>query len=196
MSKAQGGSGHPKQFYVAIGTLEMKLPTLVDLLRALSAQDPSLAVLIVCNSRDTLDELVRSLAELERTIDYLHADLCNDARRDALGRFASSESNVLVCTDVCLPREASGEAPTAAQLLVNYDTPGRRDQHGRRVACLAGGTALSSSSGSGSGGGGLIINFVAAGEVSSLKSLETMAGTRIEELPLNLSECFEGLRAA
>jgi len=35
-------------------------------------------------------------------------------------------SHILVMTDSCLPMQALGEAPLSAQVLINYDLPGKK----------------------------------------------------------------------
>ncbi|KAK9908317.1 hypothetical protein WJX75_005955 [Coccomyxa subellipsoidea] len=79
-----------QQFYVAVGSSDMKMTTLVDLLLALQANGPfSMAVL--CGSRDTLDTLVSCLTPIHRTeVHYLHSDLSDDERRSVQGRFSQS----------------------------------------------------------------------------------------------------------
>lgn len=55
----------PQQYYVAVGSRESKLKTLVDLLRALEGQrQGQLAVAITCSSRDSLESTVFSLVEV------------------------------------------------------------------------------------------------------------------------------------
>ena len=66
-----------REFYLAVGNTTMKLPTLRNLLQALDAQEPNLCALIVCNSRDTLDELASALTWRVRVLRF--------ALRHALG---------------------------------------------------------------------------------------------------------------
>ncbi|CAL8463217.1 g2751 [Coccomyxa elongata] len=79
-----------QQYYVAVGSSEMKMTTLVDLLLALQANGP-FGMAILCGSRDTLDTLVSSLTTIQRTeVHYLHSDLSDDARSGVLSRFSRS----------------------------------------------------------------------------------------------------------
>ncbi len=200
MAEAAGGDRKASRwYYIAVGNTRMKLPTLTTLLDSLDAaggQEASdLAVVIVCNSRDTLDELVGALSGLERyACHHLHSDMHAQWRKKVLDGFncalgasgASAPRKILLSSDVCLPREALRRN---ARVLINYDLPGKRDQLLRRTSLLSG--AGTSGSGSGSGSGPTFINFLVANEASMLKSLESFASQRVEELPLVLSDIFK-----
>ncbi|KAF8058872.1 hypothetical protein HT031_005440 [Scenedesmus sp. PABB004] len=70
-----GAAGGVKMFYVAVGTVEAKLPTLVELLQALRV-DPRLACAVACSSRDSVDAVVHALASCQGfSVAVLHADL-------------------------------------------------------------------------------------------------------------------------
>lgn len=69
----------PQQYYVAVGRAESRLPTLLDLLQAISESSPpaeALTVVICCSSRDTCDETIHSLAQgTSFALACLHADM-------------------------------------------------------------------------------------------------------------------------
>jgi len=196
-----------RQYYIAVGNARMKLPTLTNLLNSLDAAGSrDLAVVIVCNSRDTLDELVGALSGLQRyACHYLHSDMHAQWRKKVLDGFNGDSGDsgqdaprkILLSSDVCLPR---GEPlRRGARLLINYDLPGKREQLLRRVSLLLGDASSSgggdsgkgSGVGSGVGIGPTFINFLVANEASMLKSLENFASQKVEELPLVLSDIFE-----
>ncbi|QDZ19295.1 helicase C-terminal domain-containing protein [Chloropicon primus] len=176
--------GH-RHYYLAVGNPAMKLPTLTNLLNELDAQEPTLSVVVVANSRDTLDELVSSISSLGYETSFLHSDMHSGWRRSVLEGFnetsgaggSRSKMAVLVSSDVCMPVPASGELRTRVRLLVSYDIPSRKEEQQLRATCVA--------------EGGILINVLAANEVSMLKSLEGLAGAAVEEIPLILSELFE-----
>ena len=177
-----------KHYYVAVGSTAMKLLTLTNLLSALATQEPNLVAVLVCNSRDTLDEVVSALSKSE---DYdccfLHSDMHSGWRRRVLDNFNSNNENtgsgmkILLSSHVCLPREE--ELKRSVRLLINYDIPMKKEHHLRRVSSCIGANN--------NGRRAISINFLAANEVSMLKSLEAYASQRIEEMPMILSEIFQ-----
>ena len=76
-----------REFYLAVGNTTMKLPTLRNLLQALDAQEPNLCALIVCNSRDTLDELASALTSGGYECSVLHSDMHSGWRKAVLDGF-------------------------------------------------------------------------------------------------------------
>jgi superfamily II DNA/RNA helicase len=191
-----------RHYYVAVGTEEQKLPTLRNLLHALRLQEPDLSMIIVCNSRDTLDELVCTLSKLNYDCDVLHSDMHSGWRQSVLDNFNASRSRpdpiqddseraetaaaptqsnlkILVSSDVCLPKPSAEELKRNVTMLINYDIPTRKDQHLKRLSCV-------------SGSKGIFIHILVANEVGMLKPLETFTSQTIEEMPLILSDIFQG----
>lgn len=198
----QEAARHHRHYYVAVGSRPMKLPTLLTLLKALDVSEPNLSVLIVCNARDTLDEVASALVKAHEACSYLHSDMNSSWRKAVLEAFNEAKEALLteeeeeggsappkkgmallVSSDVCLPRPSSGELSRPARVLINYDIPTKKEEHHQRACCLS------------RSPGGIAINVLAANEVSQIKHLESFTGQTIEEMPLRLSELFESAGA-
>ena len=189
-----------RHYYVAVGTEGQKLPTLGNLLHALDVQKPDLSMILVCSSRDTLDELASTLSKLKYDCDVLHSDMHSGWRKSVLDKFnesrgppggdrndaespQQSKMKILVSSDVCLPKpSAESELKRNVTMLINYDIPTKKEQHMKRVSCI-------------SGSKGIFIHFLVANEVGMLKPLETFTSQTIEEMPLVLSDIFQGFDA-
>lgn len=54
-----------QQYYVAVGTVQVKLVTLLDLLSAVRAdRDVPLTVAVCCSARDTCDAIIVALSQV------------------------------------------------------------------------------------------------------------------------------------
>ena len=80
----RGTGGDSRHYYLAVGNTTMKLPTLTNLLHALSYTEPNLCVIIVCNCRAQLDELVSALTKLRYECSCLHSDMHSKWRKAVL----------------------------------------------------------------------------------------------------------------
>ncbi|KAK9804937.1 hypothetical protein WJX73_000801 [Symbiochloris irregularis] len=71
-----------KQFYVAVGTPEAKLPTLAELVSYLALASPSkpFGAAVLCNSRDALDSVATELSIPANKLYIMHTDLELDDR--------------------------------------------------------------------------------------------------------------------
>lgn len=208
--------GAPRQYYVAVGSADVKLATLVDLLLAVQAGGP-VALAVHCGARDSLDEVAAGLAALESTsVTCLHADLSDSERVTALADFVkrarpappdatestSAEAtsaagsgaaggngaHVLVVSDVGLRALEGRGMPPPPPLLLHYDLPARKDVYTRRaaVANRARGWA---------GRPAIVVYFVVAGQVADFRAVEEHAGgggTAIAEMPVHVAELFGG----
>ena len=203
----RGAGGDSRHYYLAVGNTTMKLPTLTNLLHALSYTEPNLCVIIVCNCRAQLDELVSALTKLRYECSCLHSDMHSKWRKAVLDGFNNNENSpptaedredggaeeegggegdgkpkggmsILLSSDVCLPRPSSEELTRDVRLVINYDIPMKKEQHLKRVKCILGSR-------------GIFINFLVANEVSMLKALESYTAPQsVEEMPLILSDLF------
>lgn len=199
-----------REFYLAVGNTTMKLPTLRNLLQALDAQEPNLCALIVCSSRDTLDELASALTSGGYECSVLHSDMHSGWRKAVLDGFneegrrrrGSKGDDEGVGEASVAPdhwedaREGEGKMPIllSSDVCLPRTTAGelRRavrllisfDAPTRREDHHLRAACVSS--------GGILINVLAANEASMLKSLcsFTPAGKKVEELPLILSDLF------
>eukprot|EP00268_Persea_americana_P001027 TRINITY_DN10305_c0_g2_i4.p1 TRINITY_DN10305_c0_g2~~TRINITY_DN10305_c0_g2_i4.p1 ORF type:complete len:239 (+),score=48.46 TRINITY_DN10305_c0_g2_i4:102-719(+) len=187
----------PRHYYVAVDRLQFKMETLVDLL-GVAGRHHSLPIALCCSSRDELDAVCSTVSNLSYiSLASLYSDLAEAERILILEKFrrATSEWNqnighledgcengdqeqksfMIVVTDACLPVVASGEAPIAAHILINYELPTKKETYLRRIStCLA--------------ADGVVINMVVGGEVVTLKGIEESSGLIIAEMPINISE--------
>ncbi|XXG86650.1 hypothetical protein AAC387_Pa11g1506 [Persea americana] len=187
----------PRHYYVAVDRLQFKMETLVDLL-GVAGRRHSLPIALCCSSRDELDAVCSTVSNLSYiSLASLYSDLAEAERILILEKFrrATSEWNqniehledgcengdqgqksfMIVVTDACLPVVASGEAPIAAHILINYELPTKKETYLRRIStCLA--------------ADGVVINMVVGGEVVTLKGIEESSGLIIAEMPINISE--------
>ncbi|XP_078165078.1 initiation factor 4A-like protein isoform X1 [Carex rostrata] len=187
-----------RHYYLAVDRLQFKMETLVDLLEVAGKQ-PSLPIVICCSSRDELDAVCSTVANLSYiSFSPLYSDQAEIERASILEKFrlatlqwnqkysvlsldcmepehATRKSCMVVTTDACLPSSALGEASLTAHLLINYELPTKKETYCRRTSsCLA--------------ADGIVINMVVGGEVATLRALEETSGLIITEMPISISE--------
>lgn len=187
-----------KQYYVAVDRLQLKMGTLVDLMKVLGRKQ-GLPLIMCCSSRDSLDMVCSHFSSSQRmSVSCLHSDLSEGERASILEQFQKdvaawnllsedvgvkpeeAQSHLLVATDACLPSQALAEAPLFARLLINYDLPVKKETYQRRLgACFGHSTA---------GSPGIVINMLVGGEVALLRSIEEGLGIIIEEMPIQIFE--------
>jgi len=79
-----------RQYYVAVGSMKVKLETLLDLLQALQAERP-INLVLHAGSRDTLDEMVANLAtQPSCSVTCLHAGQSEAVAAAAAAAFKTS----------------------------------------------------------------------------------------------------------
>ncbi|XP_058089396.1 ATP-dependent RNA helicase fal1 [Magnolia sinica] len=187
-----------RHYYVAVDRLQFKMETLVDLL-GVAGRRPSLPIVLCCSSRDELDAVCSTIANLPYiSLTSLYSDLAEAERASILEKFRQAtlewnqnitvhpedeyetgnqepKSHMIVVTDACLPVLAAGEAPISARILINYELPTKKEMYLRRIStCLA--------------ADGIVMNMVVGGEVVTLKGIEEGSGLVIAEMPINISE--------
>lgn len=202
-----------KQYYVAVGTADAKLATLLDLLQALHA-NRRLALAVCCSSRDSLDDVVAGLAAVRRFRVFPVFSDMSQAERDTVlegfqaMRAAETEPNNNTPEDPQSDDHTGHDARQARdnslacvlvatdvvlkamrlslglELIVHYDLPPRKDVYISRVSTLFGGGRERK------GGLHVSINFIVAGQLDQFRSLEGFSSHPIEVMPIHISDVF------
>eukprot|EP00250_Pteridium_aquilinum_P001675 c11877_g1_i1 orf=69-656(+) len=189
-----------KQYYVAVDRQQLKMGTLVDLMKVLGRKQ-GLPLIMCCGSRDSLDALCSHFSSSQHmSVNCLHSDLSEAERFSILEQFQKAvadwnrsleegnvnmetqeaHSDLLVVTDACLPSQALAESPLCARLLINYDLPMKKEAYQRRLAACLGHPAVGSI--------GIVISLLVGGEVALLRNIEEGCGIIIEEMPIQIFE--------
>lgn len=71
--------------------------------------------------------------------------------------------------------------PLGARVVINYDLPGTKEEHNRRLTKTIGGSSPESPSGA-------AIHFVVAGQIAAFRSLEKLANAPIHEMPVHAAD--------
>ena len=138
-----------------------KTPMLLALLR----QHAAGTFLIFTQTRRGADRLARILTANKHQVVTLHSDRNQSQRNKALASFRSGRVRVLVATDVA----ARGIDVDDISFVVNYEVPATADDYIHRV----GRTARA-------GRDGAALTLVSPEEESTLRTIEQVAGIRLE----------------
>jgi len=158
-----------KQFYVAVECEDLKLDTLCDLYETLNITQ----AIIYCNTRRKVDWLTDKMSQRDFTVSAMHGEMNQTERELIMTEFRSGSSRVLVSTDLL----ARGIDVYQVSLVINYDLPSNRENYIHRIGR------------SGRfGRKGVAINFVTNEDVGVLREIETFYNTKIEEMPMNVSD--------
>jgi ATP-dependent RNA helicase DeaD len=76
-------------------------------------------VIVFCNTKSKVDEVVEELLQRGYEAEGLHGDMRQQARTNVMTKFRSSHTNILVATDVA----ARGIDVSGVDAVVNYDIP-------------------------------------------------------------------------
>ncbi|GMH37343.1 hypothetical protein BSKO_05221 [Bryopsis sp. KO-2023] len=202
-----------KQYYVAVGTADAKLATLLDLLQALHA-NKKLALAVCCSSRDSLDNVIAGLAAVRRfRVFPVFSDMSEAERNTVLESFqatraAETEPNNSAPDDPELDEQTGHDArqtrdnslacvlvatdvvlkamklSLGLELIVHYDLPPKKDVYISRVSTLFG------SGRERRGGLHVSINFIVAGQLEQFRNLEGFSSHPIEVMPIHISDVF------
>eukprot|EP00210_Caulerpa_lentillifera_P008821 g8417.t1 len=190
-----------RQFYVAVGTSDIKLATLIDLIQALFAnENRSLAV--CCNSRDSLDNIIHAIsATKQHTIFTIFSDMTLAEKQNVLTEFQNcvkrtgsvdlerglsanagdgSSSCILVATDYSLSNLVQS---LELDIAINYDLPHSKEMMVRRFGSLFGTNASQRCH-------CLVINFVVADAIEKFRNYEEMCEQTINVMPLHVADIF------
>ena len=158
-----------KQYFVAVGEEEWKFDTLTDIFDQLIVTQ----CVIFCNSRKKVDWLAAKMKEACFTVVSMHGEMPQKDRDSIMQDFRRGSSRVLITTDIW----ARGIDVQQVSLVVNYDLPLDRENYIHRIGR------------SGRfGRKGVAVNFVKEPEVGVIREIEKFYGTRIDEMPADMSE--------
>jgi translation initiation factor 4A len=153
-----------KQFYIDCEKNEYKFETLCDLYSLISVSQ----TIIYCNHYQCVDQLTRKLQENNFKVSCIHGNMDIAAREEAMKKFRSMESRVLISTDLL----GRGIDVQQVSVVINYDLPlkiesyihriGRSGRHGRK---------------------GTAINLINASDSRRVKEIEQYYNTLVEPLP-------------
>lgn len=123
-------------------------------------------MLVFCNTKRMVDELVEKLQERGMSAEALHGDLRQSQRNAVMARFRSGVVNVLVATDVA----ARGIDVNNVDAVFNYDLPTNTEYYVHRI----GRTGRA-------GKKGKSLTFVGSRDFSALKEIEKYTKSKISK---------------
>jgi ATP-dependent RNA helicase DbpA len=135
----------------------MRLPTLAGALQ----QPGRVPALVFCNTKQTVEQVARALAEEGHAAGYLHGGLTQPERDLMLARFRNRSLNVLVATDVA----ARGIDVSGLMAVVNYELPFEPETYVHRI----GRTARA-------GAEGMALSLHGVAEARRLAAIEALSG--------------------
>jgi len=158
-----------KQYYVYVEKEEWKLDTLCDLYETMTITQS----VVYCNTRRKVEFVAEQLRQRHIPVSALTGENSCDERKKILEDFRCGASRILITTDLL----ARGIDVACISLVINYDLPINRENYVHRIGR------------SGRfGRKGVAINFVAEQDVQTLKDIEGFYNTRIDELPMEISD--------
>ncbi len=150
-----------------------------SLLKNLIADKPSYSSIIVfASTKKKVSELVRALSGQGYKVEAVSSDLDQKDREAALRRFKSSETRVLVATDVL----SRGIDIKGINLVVNYDVPGDAEDYVHRI----GRTARADST-------GVALTIINPEDMAKFARIESLIEMKVPKLdvPVELGESPE-----
>lgn len=153
-----------EQFFVNVEREEYKVGTLMDLYEQLTITQ----AVIFCNMKRKCDWIAEKMTENDFTVSVLHGEMDQQDRDLVAKEFRSGTSRVLITTDVL----ARGFDCQQVNLVINYDLPRNRENYIHRIGR------------SGRfGRKGVAINFVTAGDLRTMRDIESYYHTLWTEMP-------------
>lgn len=128
------------------------------------------SVLVFCNQKIRIDELVTHLSRAKISCDRLHGDLEQHERERVMAKFRNQSTRVLVATDVA----ARGIDIAGLDAVINFDMPSEPEQYIHRI----GRTGRA-------GMKGLAATFVTNIENPKLERLQEATGVTLEVKPVS-----------
>ena len=160
-----------KQFYVAVEKEEWKLETLCDIYKTIKITQS----IIYVNSRKKVEWLNDKMVANGFTVSFLHGEMNQLERSNTMKNFRVGIHRVLITTDLL----SRGIDIQQVCLVINYDLPLNKEIYIHRI----GRTGRF-------GKKGIAINFLTRTDVHILREIESYYNTTIQEMPLNVNECF------
>jgi len=158
-----------KQFYVMVDREEWKLDTLCDLYETLTITQ----CIIYVNTRRKVDWLVDKMQQSDFTVSCMHGEMEQKERDIIMREFRSGSSRVLITTDLL----ARGIDVQQVSLVINYDLPTNHENYIHRIGR------------SGRfGRKGVAINFLTQEDVRTMREIEQVYNTTVEEMPMNVAD--------
>ena len=153
-----------KQYFIDCEKNEYKFETLCDLYSLISVSQ----TIIYCNHYQCVEQLTRKMQENNFKVSCIHGNMDVAAREEAMKKFRSMDSRVLISTDLL----GRGIDVQQVSVVINYDLPlkiesyihriGRSGRHGRK---------------------GTAINLINLNDTRRVKEIERYYNTVIEPLP-------------
>ena len=162
-----------KQFHVIMENDNEKRLCLDDFFNSVALGQ----CVIFCNTRDKVNELVKYMKEKGHTVDYIHADMTQEERDNAMARFRHGNSLNLISTDLI----ARGIDVQQVSVVINFDMPTTKENYIHRIGR------------SGRyGRKGVSVSFVKNNneEIDYLKEIVNYYQTEIPELPEYIDNVF------
>lgn len=162
-----------RQFYIAVEKEEFKLDTLLDVVETLALKQ----FVIYCNTRRKLQFLATQMEARGIDAFVMHAELDQEERDRILSNFVPGSSGILISTDMLANRDEVQLFP----MVFNFDLPGNIENYLRRVGR------------SGHyGRRAVAISLVTNNDVRTLKDIESLCRTQIEEMPADIADMLPG----
>lgn len=127
------------------------------------------SILIFSSTKKKVSEIVNDLKRKRYSVEGISSDFDQSQREEALQRFASKKTQIVVATDVL----SRGIDIKDINLVVNYDVPGDAADYVHRV----GRTARADTT-------GVALTFISERDMSNFKDIETLIESEIMKLPL------------
>ncbi len=138
----------------------------VELMARLIEKHDLKLMLVFCNTKRQVDELVEALQLRGLNAEGLHGDLKQSQRSIVMNKFRNSNVNMLIATDVA----ARGIDVTGVDAVFNYDIPHDIELYVHRI----GRTGRA-------GRSGMSFSFVSARETGKLREIERFTKSKVEE---------------
>jgi translation initiation factor 4A len=156
-----------KQLYMPLENADQKL----DILSHLSDIFGVPHAVVFCNTRRSLESLVKDFAARDITTSAMHYDMPAFERADLFKEFRSGATATLLATNML----ASGIEAHFVELVVNYNLPDKHEDYFDRT-----------SSRERFAPGCTTVNLVTVAEVGKIREIEQFYNTKIEEMPIPL----------
>ena len=158
-----------QQYYVSVKNTEWKYEIITDLYDAISVNQ----CIIYINNKSKIVEVYEKLSKDNFPVSYITGDRTAEERKETMMQFRSGAIRILLSSDLL----SRGIDVQQLSLVINYDIPrdketyihriGRSGRYGRK---------------------GVAINLIHESEIESLKHIEEFYNTKINEMPMNISE--------
>ena len=161
---AKPAEGIAQSVYYAYETQKPKLLNLI-----IQDRPQYDSILIFTSTKSKVNTIVRSIRQVEKSIDAVSSDLEQDAREVSLQKFTARQTRILVATDVL----SRGIDIKDINLVINYDCPHEAESYVHRI----GRTARAATKGE-------AITLVSEADIRKFKSIERLIDATITTQPI------------